>query len=180
MVRSVTGILEGASLHKCPLFREPLHSASQVALTGCGQRAKPGEVNLAHRGVLFLDELPARPWKRCASRWMPAVPPWLGRPRTSPIRAFFDDLCHDPCRCGRFGNAGRECGRAPRCAEDYQGRVSGPLLDRIAWSFGSRRSRRSSCHARRQARAAPSSPPAWLRYARRSVRGATQTGRAGG
>jgi magnesium chelatase family protein len=180
MVRSVTGILEGASLHKCPLFREPLHSASQVALTGCGQRAKPGEVNLAHRGVLFLDELPARPWKRCASRWMPAVPPWLGRPRTSPIRAFLDDLCHDPCRCGRFGNAGRECGRAPRCSEDYQGRVSGPLLDRIAWSFGSRRSRRSSCHARRQARAAPSSPPAWLRYARRSVRGATQTGRAGG
>ena len=58
MIHSVAGILEGGRLVMRPPFREPHHTASQAALTGGGQRARPGEVSLAHRGVLFLDELP--------------------------------------------------------------------------------------------------------------------------
>jgi magnesium chelatase family protein len=102
MVHSVAGMLVGGRLLKRPPFREPHHSASQAALTGGGQRARPGEVSLSHRGVLFLDELPD-----------------------------FPRAAMNPCRCGHLGDALRECGRAPRCGEDYQGRISGPLLDRI-------------------------------------------------
>ena len=61
MIHSVAGMLDGGRLVMRPPFREPHHSASQAALTGGGQRARPGEVSLAHRGVLFLDELPEFP-----------------------------------------------------------------------------------------------------------------------
>jgi magnesium chelatase family protein len=135
MVHSVAGMLEGGRLFKRPPFREPHHSASQAALTGGGQRARPGEVSLAHRGVLFLDELPEFPRAALEALRQP-----VEAGRTTVARAsahvtyparFQMIAAMNPCRCGYFGNAGRECGRAPRCAEDYQGRISGPLLDRI-------------------------------------------------
>jgi magnesium chelatase family protein len=135
MVHSVAGMLEGGRLFKRPPFREPHHSASQAALTGGGQRARPGEVSLAHRGVLFLDELPEFPRAALEALRQP-----VEAGRTTVARAaahvtyparFQMIAAMNPCRCGHFGNAARECGRAPRCAEDYQGRISGPLLDRI-------------------------------------------------
>jgi magnesium chelatase family protein len=135
MVHSVAGMLEGGRLFKRPPFREPHHSASQAALTGGGQRARPGEVSLAHRGVLFLDELPEFPRAALEALRQP-----VEAGRTTVARAsahvtyparFQMIAAMNPCRCGHFGNAARECGRAPRCAEDYQGKISGPLLDRI-------------------------------------------------
>jgi magnesium chelatase family protein len=135
MVHSVAGMLEGGRLLKRPPFREPHHSASQAALSGGGQRARPGEVSLAHRGVLFLDELPEFPRAALEALRQP-----VEAGRTTVARAaahityparFQLIAAMNPCRCGHFGDAARECGRAPRCAEDYQGRISGPLLDRI-------------------------------------------------
>jgi magnesium chelatase family protein len=134
-IHSVAGMLEGGRLITRPPFREPHHSASMAALTGGGQRAKPGEVSLAHRGVLFLDELPEfpRPALEALRQPMEAGRTTVSRAAahvTYPAR-FQLVAAMNPCRCGHLGDAARECGRAPRCGEDYQGRISGPLLDRI-------------------------------------------------
>jgi magnesium chelatase family protein len=135
MIHSVAGMLEGGRLVMRPPFREPHHSASQAALTGGGQRAKPGEISLAHRGVLFLDELPEFPKQTLESLRQP-----METGRTTVARAaahityparFQLVAAMNPCRCGYLGDASRECGRAPRCAEDYQNRISGPVFDRI-------------------------------------------------
>jgi magnesium chelatase family protein len=135
MIHSVAGMLEGGRLVQRPPYREPHHSASQAALTGGGQRARPGEVSLAHRGVLFLDELPEFPRAALEALRQP-----MESGRTTVARAmahvtyparFQLIAAMNPCRCGHLGDASRECSRAPRCGEDYQGRISGPLLDRI-------------------------------------------------
>ena len=135
MIHSVAGLLDGGRLVMRPTFREPHHSASPAALTGGGQRARPGEVSLAHRGVLFLDELPEFPRQALEGLRQP-----MESGRTTVARAmahityparFQMIAAMNPCRCGYLGDAARECGRAPRCGEDYQGKISGPMLDRI-------------------------------------------------
>jgi magnesium chelatase family protein len=135
MIHSVAGLLEGGRLVMRPPYREPHHGASQAALAGGGVRAKPGEVSLAHRGVLFLDELPEFPRQALEALRQP-----LESGRTTVARAaahvtyparFQLVTAMNPCRCGHLGDASRECGKAPRCGEDYMGRISGPLLDRI-------------------------------------------------
>jgi magnesium chelatase family protein len=135
MIHSVAGMLDGGRLVMRPPFREPHHSASQAALTGGGQRARPGEVSLAHRGVLFLDELPEFPKPALEALRQP-----METGRTTVARAaahitypsrFQLIAAMNPCRCGYLGDAARECGQAPRCGENYQNRISGPLLDRI-------------------------------------------------
>jgi magnesium chelatase family protein len=135
MVHSVAGMLDGGRLLQRPPFREPHHSASQAALAGGGNRARPGEVSLAHRGVLFLDELPEFPRAALESLRQPMESGQTTVARaaahiTYPAR-FQLIAAMNPCRCGHLGNPSRECGRAPRCGEDYQGKISGPLLDRI-------------------------------------------------
>jgi magnesium chelatase family protein len=139
MIHSVAGMLVGGKLVKRPPYREPHHSASQAALTGGGMRARPGEVSLAHRGVLFLDELPEFPRPALEALRQP-----METGRTTVARAmahvtyparFQLIAAMNPCRCGHLGDAGRECGRAPRCGEEYQNRISGPLLDRIDLSI---------------------------------------------
>jgi magnesium chelatase family protein len=134
-VHSIAGMLEDGRLLKRPPFREPHHSASQAALTGGGQRARPGEVSLAHRGVLFLDELPEFPKQALEALRQPME---TGRTTVSRAAAhityparFQLIAAMNPCRCGHLGDAVQECGRAPRCGEDYQSRISGPILDRI-------------------------------------------------
>jgi len=128
-------MLDGGRLLMRPPFREPHHSASQAALTGGGHRARPGEVSLAHRGVLFLDELPEFPRQALEALRQP-----MESGRTTVARAsahvtyparFQLIAAMNPCRCGHLGDAFRECGKAPRCGEEYQGRISGPLLDRM-------------------------------------------------
>ncbi len=134
-IHSVAGMLVGGLMIKRPPYREPHHSASPAALTGGGQRARPGEVSLAHRGVLFLDELPEFPRPALEALRTP-----LETGRTTVARAaahvtyparFQLIAAMNPCRCGHLGDPARECGKAPRCGEDYLNRISGPLLDRI-------------------------------------------------
>jgi magnesium chelatase family protein len=135
MIHSVAGMLDRGRLLMRPPFREPHHSVSQAALAGGGQRAKPGEVSLAHRGVLFLDELPEFPKQALEALRQPME---SGRTTVSRAAArityparFQLIAAMNPCRCGYLGDGTRECGRAPRCGEDYQHKLSGPLLDPV-------------------------------------------------
>jgi magnesium chelatase family protein len=106
-----------------------------AALTGGGLRVKPGEVSLAHLGVLFLDELPEFQRAVLDSLRQPLETGTVSVARanahvTFPARVQLV-AAMNPCRCGHLGDASLACARAPRCAADYQTKVSGPLLDRI-------------------------------------------------
>jgi magnesium chelatase family protein len=135
MVHSVAGLLEDGRLVMRPPFRAPHHSASMAAISGGGTRARPGEVSLAHRGVLFMDEMPEFPRATLEALRQPLE---AGQTTVSRAAAHVTYPARfqligalNPCRCGYLGDGARECGRAPRCGEDYQSRLSGPLLDRI-------------------------------------------------
>lgn len=135
LIHSVAGLLRDGKLLTRPPFREPHHSASQAALIGGGNRGKPGEISLAHNGVLFLDEWPEFPRPALEALRLPmesgrAVIARANAHVTYPAR-FQLIAAMNPCRCGFLGDTGRECSRAPRCGEDYTDRLSGPLLDRM-------------------------------------------------
>ena len=135
MVQSVAGGLPGGRLTRRRPFRSPHHSASMAALTGGGLKVKPGEVSLAHLGVLFLDELPEFGRAVLDSLRQPLETGTVSVARanahvTYPARVQLI-AAMNPCRCGHLGDASLACARAPRCAADYQSKVSGPLLDRI-------------------------------------------------
>ena len=135
MIHSVAGLLrEGKLLRQRP-FRDPHHSASLPALVGGGIRARPGEVSLAHLGVLFLDELPE--FQRATLEAL-RQPLETGRAAVARVNAHVTYPARvqlvaamNPCRCGYLDDPSRGCGRAPRCALDYQSKISGPLFDRI-------------------------------------------------
>ncbi|HKA73090.1 MAG TPA: YifB family Mg chelatase-like AAA ATPase [Xanthobacteraceae bacterium] len=137
MIASVAGeIPDGALTNRRP-FRAPHHSASMPALVGGGLRARPGEVSLAHNGVLFLDEFPEFQPQVLDSLRQPLETGEVAVARanyrvTYPAR-FMLVGAMNPCRCGRANDPGFACRRGPnpRCVADYQGRLSGPLLDRI-------------------------------------------------
>jgi magnesium chelatase family protein len=135
MVASVAGELPGGRLIRARPFRAPHHSASMAALTGGGLKARPGEVSLAHLGVLFLDELAEfqRPVLDSLRQPVETGKVTVARANahvTFPARVQLI-AAMNPCRCGHLGDPALACARAPRCAADYQARVSGPLLDRI-------------------------------------------------
>ena len=135
IVHSLAGTLPDGGLLRQRPFRDPHHSASQPALIGGGTRAKPGEISLAHNGVLFLDELPefARGTLESLRQPLETGDTLVARVNYHvhyPAR-FQLIAAMNPCRCGYFGQGDQECTKAPRCAEDYQGKLSGPLLDRI-------------------------------------------------
>ena len=135
MVQSVAGTLEGGRLTRTRPFRAPHHSASMAALTGGGLKVRPGEVSMAHLGVLFLDELPEFQRAVLDSLRQPLESGSVSVARanahvTFPARVQLV-AAMNPCRCGYLGDAGLACARAPKCAADYQAKVSGPLLDRI-------------------------------------------------
>jgi magnesium chelatase family protein len=135
MIQSIAGELAGGALSDRRPFRAPHHSASMAALVGGGLRVRPGEVSLAHNGVLFLDELP---------EFAPNVLDSLRQPLESgetviaranarisyPSRVQLI-AAMNPCKCGMAGTPGHTCRRGDACAHDYQSRVSGPFLDRI-------------------------------------------------
>ncbi|OCC25466.1 AAA family ATPase [Croceicoccus estronivorus] len=135
MVASVAGTLEGGRISRSRPFRAPHHSASMAALTGGGLRVRPGEVSMAHLGVLFLDELPEFQRAVLDSLRQPLETGKVDVARanahvTYPARVQLI-AAMNPCRCGHLGDPALACSRAPRCAADYQSKVSGPLLDRI-------------------------------------------------
>jgi magnesium chelatase family protein len=135
MIQSIAGELEGGALSDRRPFRAPHHSASMAALVGGGLKVRPGEVSMAHNGILFLDELP---------EFAPAVLDSLRQPLESGetviaranTRVTFPSrfqliAAMNPCKCGLAGTPGHTCKRGDACAADYQSRVSGPFLDRI-------------------------------------------------
>jgi magnesium chelatase family protein len=135
MVQSVAGTLDGGRITRTRPYRAPHHSASMAALVGGGLKVRPGEVSMAHLGVLFLDELP---------EFQRGVLDSLRQPLETGTVSVAGANAHvtfparvqlvaamNPCRCGHLGDASLACARAPRCAADYQAKVSGPLLDRI-------------------------------------------------
>jgi magnesium chelatase family protein len=135
MIHSLAGTLPGGGLLRERPFRDPHHSASLPALVGGGHRVKPGEISLAHNGVLFLDELPEFARATLESLRQPletgeALIARVNHHVTFPAR-FQLVAAMNPCRCGHLGDASRECTKAPRCAADYQGKISGPVMDRI-------------------------------------------------
>ncbi|KRR13303.1 YifB family Mg chelatase-like AAA ATPase [Bradyrhizobium valentinum] len=137
MIASVAGEIRDGALTARRPFRAPHHSASMAALTGGGMRAKPGEISLAHQGVLFLDELPEFDPRVLDSLRQPLENGEVSVSRanhrvTYPAR-FMLVAAMNPCRCGHAYEPGYACKRAPvdRCTSDYQMRISGPLMDRI-------------------------------------------------
>ena len=135
VVCSLAGTLEAGALPDRRPFRAPHHSASMAALVGGGIRARPGEISLAHHGVLFLDELPEFSPQVLDSLRQPLETGQCHIARANhhvTYPAVFQLVAAmNPCRCGHAGEPGHSCRRGPRCAADYQARVSGPLMDRI-------------------------------------------------
>ena len=135
MIHSVAGLLHDGRLMRHRPFRDPHHSASLPALIGGGTRAKPGEISLAHLGVLFLDELPEFARATLESLRQPletgrAVVARANAHVTYPARVQLI-AAMNPCRCGHLDDPAQACARAPRCAQEYQSKISGPLFDRI-------------------------------------------------
>jgi len=135
MIASVAGELKDGRLIRTRPYRAPHHSASMPALVGGGLKVRPGEVSLAHLGVLFLDELPEFQRVALDSLRQPLEAGVVQVARanahvTFPARVQLV-AAMNPCRCGHLGDPALACARAPRCAADYQAKVSGPLLDRI-------------------------------------------------
>lgn len=135
IIYSIAGGLDNKALMSHRPFRSVHHTSSPVALAGGGSDAKPGEISLAHNGVLFLDELPEfnRATLEILRQPMESGKIMISRARrnaTYPAR-FQLIAAMNPCPCGHLGNAALSCSRAPRCAEAYQNKISGPLLDRI-------------------------------------------------
>lgn len=135
MVASVAGELIDGKLIRSRPFRAPHHSASMPALVGGGLKVRPGEVSMAHLGVLFLDELPEFQRAVLDSLRQPLETGEVTVARANSHVTFPAEVqliaAMNPCRCGHLGDASLACSRAPRCAADYQSKVSGPLLDRI-------------------------------------------------
>jgi magnesium chelatase family protein len=135
MIHSLAGQLKDGRISRVRPYRDPHHGASLAALTGGGPRAKPGEVSLAHLGVLFLDELPEfqRGVLEALRQPLEAGHITVARANahvTYPARVQLI-AAMNPCRCGYLDDPGQACSRAPKCAQDYQAKISGPLFDRI-------------------------------------------------
>ncbi len=135
MIHSLSGLLDSGGISRTRPFREPHHTASMAAIVGGGRGAKPGEISLAHNGVLFLDEFPEFPRAVLETLRQPIETGEVVVARANahvryPSR-FLLVAAANPCKCGFMTDPSRACARVPQCGEDYLGRISGPLMDRI-------------------------------------------------
>ncbi|PYG28596.1 YifB family Mg chelatase-like AAA ATPase [Pelagimonas varians] len=135
MIHSVAGILNEGGISRARPFRKPHHTASMAAIIGGGRGAKPGEVSMAHNGVLFLDEFPEFQRQVLETLRQPVE---TGEVMVARANAHINYSCRfllvaaaNPCKCGYLADPARACSRAPVCGEDYLGRISGPLMDRF-------------------------------------------------
>ena len=135
MIHSLAGLIEEGGISRTRPFREPHHTASMAAIVGGGRRASPGEISLAHNGVLFMDEFPEFPRAVLETLRQPIETGEVVVARANahvkyPCR-FMLVAAANPCKCGYLPDAARACARAPNCGEEYMGRISGPLMDRF-------------------------------------------------
>ncbi len=135
MIHSLAGLLSEGGISRSRPFREPHHTASMAAIVGGGKGAKPGEVSLAHNGVLFMDEFPEFPRTVLETLRQPIETGEIVVARANahiryPCR-FLLVAAANPCKCGYMTDPARACARVPLCGEDYLGRISGPLMDRF-------------------------------------------------
>ena len=135
MIHSLAGLLDEGGISRARPYRTPHHTASMAAIVGGGRGAKPGEISLAHNGVLFLDEFPEFPRTVLETLRQPIETGDVVVARANAhIRypcKFLLVAAANPCKCGYLADANRACSRAPICGEDYLGRISGPLMDRF-------------------------------------------------
>jgi magnesium chelatase family protein len=135
MIHSLAGVLSEGGISRDRPFREPHHTASMAAIVGGGRGAKPGEISLAHNGVLFMDEFPE--FSRAVLETL-RQPIETGEVVVARANAHIRYPCRflliaaaNPCKCGFLTDPARACARVPVCGEDYLGRISGPLMDRF-------------------------------------------------
>lgn len=135
MIHSLAGLIDDGGLSRARPFRAPHHTASMAAIVGGGRGAKPGEISLAHNGVLFMDEFPEYPRAVLETLRQPIE---TGDVVVARANAHVKYPCKfmlvaaaNPCKCGFMTDPARACSRAPNCGEDYLGRISGPLMDRF-------------------------------------------------
>jgi magnesium chelatase family protein len=135
MIHSLAGLLSEGGISRTRPFREPHHTASMAAIVGGGKGAKPGEISLAHNGVLFMDEFPEFPRTVLETLRQPIETGEIMVARANahvryPCR-FLLVAAANPCKCGYMSDPARACAKVPVCGEDYLGRISGPLMDRF-------------------------------------------------
>jgi magnesium chelatase family protein len=135
MIHSLAGLLDEGGINRTRPFREPHHTASMAAIVGGGRRASPGEISLAHNGVLFMDEFPEFPRTVLETLRQPIE---TGEVIVARANAHVKYPCRfmlvaaaNPCKCGYLSDPARACARVPQCGADYMGRISGPLMDRF-------------------------------------------------
>ncbi len=135
MIHSLAGLLGEGGISRQRPFREPHHTASMAAIVGGGRGAKPGEISLAHNGVLFMDEFPE--FNRAVLETL-RQPVETGEVVVARANAHIRYPCRfmlvaaaNPCKCGHLADPARACARVPVCGEEYLGRISGPLMDRF-------------------------------------------------
>ncbi len=135
-IHSIAGVLDNKDgiVYRRP-FRTPHHTTTPITLTGGGQKAKPGEISLAHNGVLFLDELPEYSRQTLEVLRQPLED---GKITVARVRATVDYPADfmliasmNPCPCGHYGSKNHECKCTPTAIHKYLDKLSGPLMDRI-------------------------------------------------
>lgn len=135
MIHSVADVGDARVSAGLRPFRSPHHSASIPGMVGGGRPVKPGEVSLAHNGVLFLDELGEFPRATLQSLRQPIEE---GTVRVTRVEGTYEFPCSfqliaasNPCPCGHFGDAGAQCTCSPSVVRGYRSKLAGPLVDRI-------------------------------------------------
>lgn len=135
MIHSLCGLLDEGGISRTRPFREPHHTASMAAIVGGGRGAGPGEISLAHNGVLFMDEFPEFPRAVLETLRQPIE---TGEVMVARANAHIRYPCQfmlmaaaNPCKCGYLSDPARACAKVPQCGDDYLGRISGPLMDRF-------------------------------------------------
>ena len=135
MIQSRAGLIDAGGISRTRPYRAPHHTASMAAIVGGGKGALPGEISLAHNGVLFMDEFPEYPGNVLETLRQPIETGDVTVARANahvryPCR-FLLVAAANPCKCGYLPDPSRACSRVPACGEDYLGRISGPLMDRF-------------------------------------------------